>query len=48
MPVRVPVVPRKLPVGSPVPGTGSAISFGAQSHGIYTVVATNTSTGCVE
>jgi gliding motility-associated-like protein len=33
--------------GSPVAGTGSAISFGNQtSVGIYTVVATNTTTSC--
>jgi hypothetical protein len=37
-----------LPFGSPVPGlTGSPISFGAQfSAGTYTVVGTNTITGC--
>ncbi len=35
------------PVGSPVPGTGSAISFGLQTAaGTYTVVATNTVAGC--
>jgi hypothetical protein len=35
------------PVGSPVAGTGSAISFGNQTAvGTYTVVATNTTTGC--
>lgn len=35
-------------VGAPVAGTGSAISFGLQTAGsTYTVVATNTSTGCV-
>lgn len=35
------------PVGSPVAGTGSAISFGPQATaGIYTVVATNASSGC--
>ena len=34
-------------VGSPVPGTGSAISFGNQNIvGSYTVVATNPTTGC--
>jgi hypothetical protein len=34
-------------VGSAVTGTGSAISFGLQTvAGTYTVVATNTSTGC--
>ncbi|MCD6013653.1 MAG: type sorting protein, partial [Flavipsychrobacter sp.] len=34
-------------VGSPVTGTGSAISFGLQTTaGTYTVVGTNTSTGC--
>ncbi|PQJ12553.1 hypothetical protein CJD36_002055 [Flavipsychrobacter stenotrophus] len=35
-------------VGTPVAGTGSAISFGAQTAvGSYTVVATNTVTTCV-
>ncbi len=35
-------------VGSPVAGTGAAISFGLQTAaGTYTVVATNTTTGCV-
>jgi len=35
------------PVGSPVAGTGSAISFGNQTGaGTYTVVATNTTTLC--
>ena len=35
------------PVGSSVAGTGSVISFGPQSvAGVYTVVATETSTGC--
>ncbi len=34
-------------IGGSIPGTGSAISFGAQSTaGIYTVVATNPVTGC--
>jgi uncharacterized protein YjdB len=34
-------------VGSPVAGTGSAISFGTQPNaGTYTVVATNTATSC--
>ncbi len=34
-------------VGTAVPGTGSAISFGAwPTPGTYTVVATNTTTGC--
>lgn len=34
-------------VGSPVPGTGGAISLGSQTMaGTYTVSATNTSTGC--
>ncbi len=34
-------------VGAPVSGTGSAVSFGAQTAaGSYTVIATNTSTGC--
>ena len=36
------------PIGSPVAGTGSAISFGLQTGGgTYTVVATNATTGCV-
>ncbi len=35
------------PVGSPVAGTGSAISFGNQTNpGTYTVVATNATTNC--
>ncbi len=35
------------PVGSPIAGTGAGISFGLQTAaGTYTVVATNTSTGC--
>lgn len=35
------------PVGSPVPGTGSVLSFGPQSGvGVYTVVGTNASSGC--
>ncbi len=35
------------PVGSPVAGTGSAISFGNQTTaGTYTVTATNATTGC--
>jgi uncharacterized protein YjdB len=34
-------------VGSPVPGTGGALSFGLQTAGgIYTVIATNATTGC--
>ena len=33
--------------GAPVPGTGLALSFGLHTAGTYTVVATNTSTGCV-
>jgi uncharacterized protein YjdB len=34
-------------VGSPVPGTGGSISFGSHTMaGTYTVVATNTATGC--
>jgi Secretion system C-terminal sorting domain len=34
-------------VGSAVAGTGSAISFGSQTlAGVYTVIATNTTTGC--
>jgi len=33
--------------GTPIAGTGSAISFGAQTAvGTYTVIATNASTGC--
>ncbi len=36
------------PVGSPVAGTGAAITFGLQTTtGSYTVVATNGTTGCV-
>lgn len=36
-----------VPTGAPVPGTGSAISFGLQlASGIYTVTGTNTTTGC--
>ena len=36
------------PVGSPVAGTGAAISFGLQTAvGSYTAVATNATTGCV-
>jgi hypothetical protein len=35
------------PVGLPVSGTGSALSFGSQTAaGTYTVVATNATTGC--
>lgn len=33
-------------VSTIVPGTGSAITFGNQSAGIYTVVGTNSTTGC--
>ncbi len=34
-------------VGAPVPGTGSAISFGNQTGaGVYSVTAVNTTTGC--
>ncbi len=33
-------------VGGPVAGTGTALSFGLQPAGTYTVVATNASTGC--
>ena len=33
-------------VGSPVAGTNAAISFGNQTVGVYTVVATNASTSC--
>ena len=32
--------------GSPLAGTGSALDFGAQSTGTYTVVATNATSGC--
>jgi hypothetical protein len=36
-----------FPIGSPVLGTGAAISFGMQTAaGSYTVVATNTTTSC--
>jgi len=36
-----------LPVGSPIPGTGSALSYGLQTTaGTYTIVGTITSTGC--
>ena len=35
------------PVGSPVAGTGSAISFGLHTAGVYTAVATNNITLCV-
>ncbi len=35
-------------VGSPMPGTGSGIDFGLQTAaGTYTIVATTTTTGCV-
>jgi hypothetical protein len=35
-------------VGAPVPGTGFGISFGAQTTaGSYTVMATNSATGCI-
>ncbi len=38
-----------IDTGSPVAGTGAAISFGTQSAaGTYTVVATNTTTGCTK
>jgi hypothetical protein len=34
-------------VGAPIPGTGGPLSFGIQSApGLYTVLATNASTGC--
>jgi len=33
-------------VGSPVAGTGAAITFGAQAAGTYSVLATNNTTGC--
>ena len=37
------------PIGAPVSGTGSAISFGLQTTpGVYTVVATITATGCTQ
>jgi uncharacterized protein YjdB len=37
-----------VPVGSPVAGTGVALSFGLQTIvGSYTVIATNGTTGCV-
>jgi hypothetical protein len=37
-----------LPVGSPVAGSGSSISFGAQTAaGTYTATATNATTGCI-
>lgn len=36
-----------VPTGSPLAGTGSPLSFGSQTAaGVYTVVATNTTTGC--
>jgi YVTN family beta-propeller protein len=35
-------------VGSPVGGTGSAISFGNMPLGTYTVIATSSSTNCVQ
>lgn len=36
------------PVGSPLPGTGVSLDFGLQTApGAYTVVATNTKTGCI-
>ncbi|WP_158500562.1 cellulose binding domain-containing protein [Spirosoma radiotolerans] len=34
------------PVGSPLAGTGSALSFSPQTTGSYTVLATNASTSC--
>jgi len=34
------------PVGSPVAGTGSALNFGLQSAGTYTVYASNTTIAC--
>ncbi len=35
-------------IGSPLPGSGSALNFGIQSApGTYTVIGTNTATGCV-
>lgn len=34
------------PIGAPVAGTGSAISFGVHPAGTYTVLATNPATGC--
>lgn len=36
------------PVGSPLPGTGSALNFGYQTAaGTYTVVSTNSATSCI-
>ncbi len=35
-------------VGSPVTGTNSAISFGLQTAGTYSIVATNTTTNCTQ
>ncbi|MCW3120595.1 MAG: Conserved repeat domain protein [Flavipsychrobacter sp.] len=36
-----------IPIGIPISGTGSLLDFGLQTSGcIYTVVATNTTTGC--
>ncbi len=37
-----------VPVGAPVAGSGLMLSFGTQtSAGTYTIIATNTATGCV-
>jgi Secretion system C-terminal sorting domain len=36
-----------LPVGATVPGTGTALDFGFEPGGAYTVVATITATGCI-
>lgn len=35
-------------VGSPLPGTGTSLSFGLQTDGIYQVVATELSTNCAD
>jgi hypothetical protein len=36
-----------IPVGSAIPGTGSGLNFGSfNATGVYTVLATNTSTSC--
>ncbi len=38
-----------VPTGAPLAGTGSSLNFGPQTTaGTYTVVATNTTTGCTE
>ena len=33
--------------GAALPGTGSSVNFGNQSNGLYSVIATNTTTGCI-